>query len=148
MSRAAARESGPVVARIVRDRFDPILDDVARRLGPALHDVLQQEVEPVVRDLVAECVRDTLKMPVRPENSPDVVANAHNVSLGAGQGTHDALVNLGVLDPSGRWSPPVRLALWGGTSLLALLGLATLLLLYIRIRIAWSQWRRATPPQP
>jgi hypothetical protein len=148
MSRAADREAGPVVGRMMRDRFDPILDDVARRLGPALHDVLQQEVEPVVRDLVAECVRDTLKMPVRPENSPDVIANAHNVSLGAGQGTHDALVNMGILDPSGRWSPPVRLALWGGGTLLALLGLATLLLLYIRIRIAWSQWRRATPPQP
>ena len=143
MSRAAARDAAPVVGHIFDDRVDKALDDAARRLGPALHDVLQQQVEPVVRDLVAECVRDTLKMPVRPENSPDVVANAHNVSTGASLATHDALMQSGLLDASGRWALPVRLAVWGGGSLVTVLGLATLLLVCLRIRLAWTESRPA-----
>ncbi len=143
MTRAADRDAAPVLGRLVRDQVDPVLDDAARRLGPALHDVLQQQVEPVVRDLVAECVRDTLKMPVRPENAPDVVANARNVSEGASLVTHDALIGVGALDRSGQLSPRLRLALWGGVALAGLVGVAALVLLGLRILIAWGEWRRA-----
>ena len=142
LSKAAERDAGPAVGRIVQGQINPALDDAARRLGPILREVLSQQVEPVVRDLVAECVRDTLKMPVRPENAPDVIANAHNVSTGAGQATHEALVGMGVLEPSGRWSLRMRLAMWGVGVLGTLVGVATLVLLVLGILIAGSEWRR------
>jgi hypothetical protein len=143
VTRSAERDTVPMLDRMLRDRLDPALDAaVHRRLGTALHDVLQEQVAPVVRQLVADCARDTLKMPVQPDNSPDVIANALNVSKGAGMGTHAALTDMGFLKPSGEWSTRLRLTLWGGVVLVALIGLATLVLLSLRIAITWSQWRQ------
>ena len=159
MTRSAERDGVPALQRIVRDKLNPgmtadlsaslsaAFDDAVRHhLGPALHDVLQEQVAPVVRQLVAESAQDTLAMPVRPENAPNVVANAHNVSLGASQTTHDALINVGVVEPDGRWSLHLRLVLWSAGILIALIGLAALALLTLHVMIAWSKWRRPAAP--
>ncbi len=144
VARAAERDGTPAVDRLLRQQVDPAVDDIVRnRLGPALNQLLVQQVAPAARQLVAECVRDTLEMPVRPENAPDVVANARNASIGASLGTHQAMIELGVLEPSGQFSAHTRLTIWGGTILLALLGLAALTLLVLRILLTLSTWRSA-----
>jgi hypothetical protein len=147
LARSADRDGSPVVGRLVHDQIDPAVADAARQLGPVLHELLEKQVAPAARDLVAECVRDTLKMPVRPENAPDVVANARNVSTGAGQATHEALIGMGFLDASGQWSLPLRVTIWGGSTLAALVGTASLVLLSLRILIAWREWRRGPAGQ-
>ena len=141
LARSADRDGSPVVGKLFHDQIDPALSDAAKQLGPVLHELLEKQVAPAARDLVAECVRDTLKMPVRPENAPDVVANARNVSTGAGQATHAALIDFGLLDPSGQVALSVRLALWSGGGLVALLIVLALVLVSLRIMISWAEWR-------
>ncbi len=145
LAQAADRDGSPVVGKLFHDQIDPALGDAAKQLGPVLHELLEKQVAPAARDLVAECVRDTLKMPVRPENAPDVVANARNVSTGAGQATHDAMINMGFLSPSGDISLKLRLSLWAGGVLVAVLGVTAVVLLSLRILIAWSEWRGNRP---
>lgn len=143
MSREIERNLGPMVDRLLRERFGPDLTDAVRaRLGPALHEVLEQQVGPVVREVFDQCARDTLQMAVQPENAPAVVENSRNASKGASFGNHDALMDMGVLTKEGKLSLQMRVALWGGSALLALLAAAALTLSILRIITTVAAWRR------
>ena len=104
---------GPITQMIIKEQLAPaIADTIRNQIAPVITDTLQHQLAPAALQVWKEGAAETVKLTVRPDIQPDVVQNAHNASLGASRGTHDALVESGFLTPTGELAPHVKLYLW------------------------------------
>ena len=134
---------GPITQMIIKEQLAPaIADTIRNQIAPVVADTLQHTLAPAALDVWKQGMVETLKLTVRPDIQPDVIQNAHNASLGASRGTHEAMVEAGLVSPSGGMSPEVKVYLWVITVGAGCISLALFTLLVILNVLAISIWRR------
>jgi hypothetical protein len=136
-------KEGPALGDTIRKQLGPIVQELIReQIAPALRDMLKDNIAPAALQVWKEGAVETLKLTVRPDLQPDVVRNAQNASLGATRGTHQAMVESGVLAPDGQLSTHLKIYLWTGGVAVGLILLASFSLLVLLNLIALHHWRR------
>ena len=133
---------------VLNKRGGDIGDTVRKQLGPIVQELIREQIAPAVLEMVRSGAIDTLKLSVRPDLQPDVVRNAQNASLGASRGTHEALVQSGVLAPDGDLAPHLRLYIWVVAAAAGVLFLAMLSLLVMLNLLALHNWRQRRGQRP
>lgn len=143
---AVLNKEGPELSKTIRTQLGPIVRELIReQIAPAVHDMIQQQLSPAILEVWRQGAVDTVKLSVRPDIQPDVIQNAQNASLGASRGTHDALVNAGLIDPAGGLSTHVRFFFWAGLTVGLLIVLLLLCLLVTLNLLVLRQWRARRP---
>ena len=136
-------KEGPALGDTIRRTVGPIMQDLIReQIAPALHDMLQQQLAPLALQVWKEGAVETLKLTVRPDLQPDVMQNAENASVGASRGTHRAMIESGVLTPSGDLSPHIRLYLGIIIVAVCLMVVALLSLVVMLNLLVLHHWRK------
>jgi hypothetical protein len=134
-------KDGPALGDTLRRQVGPIMQDLIRdQIAPAVRDVLRDQVAPLALQVWKEGATETLKLTVRPDLQPDVMLNAKNASIGASRGTHEAMIEAGILTSSGDFSSGIvfyfrtaaAIAVLIVVALLSLLLMLNLLVLYHR----------------
>ena len=145
LARAVREEIGPTLAEALRQTLSPLLKQFSESFGPALHDFLQREVAPTVRQIWDQGAADALLIPTRPDVSPAVVQNARNLSLGTGLGTNDSFIQMGLLSKSGGMTGKAKAMFWGVAVVVALVGLCAGAGLVVLTMTAVGLWRQPRP---
>jgi hypothetical protein len=148
VTRVIAQQLAPVISQSigqqVRESISAAMtDENGQRLQRWFHGLLNEEVFPRVREVLRQSAADALLVATRPDVEPAVVQNSHNLSLGATVGSRDGLIQLGVLDKDGGFTPAARVMLWGVGGMMALIAVATVALLVVLIMIAMALRRRS-----
>jgi hypothetical protein len=137
------KKKGPEIGETVRIQLGPIVQQLIReQIAPAVRDMVQQQLAPAALQVWREGAVDTLKLSVRPDLQPDVQQNAQNVSVGAGHGTHQMMVESGVITSAGDLTPHWKLGVWLVASAAALLFIAFFSLLVVLNLLVIHHWRR------
>jgi hypothetical protein len=135
-------KEGPAIGETIRKQLGPIVQELIREeIAPAVKDMLQDQLAPAALKVWKEGAVETLKLTVRPDLSQDVMRNAENMSIGAGRGTHQDLVDSGVLSPSGGLSPHLKIYMWVGAGCVAFILLSILSLLVLLNLLVLHHWR-------
>jgi hypothetical protein len=152
----AFTETGsPALAEMIRAQIAPAIGDAVRQqlvqtlneqskdsFMQTVHRLFHQELMPAVHELWDLGTSDTLLLPTRPDLAPAVRANAQNLAEGTTTGTHEALIQLGVLSSTGGLAGPAKAIAWAAGIAAVLIGLAALALLVVLCMIAIALWRR------
>jgi hypothetical protein len=142
---AIRQQLAPAMSDVIRDQMQSAFSDAAQqKLLQIFHRLLEQEIIPSVRQMWDQGATDTLLIPTRPEMSTAVVQNSHNLALGTSFGTHDALIELSILSPTGNITGPARATVWVIAIVLTFVILAATAMLAMLLMIALALWRR--PP--
>lgn len=145
LAQAIRKQLSPVIGDAIREQIELTFNDSAQqKLLLLFHRLLEQEIIPSVRRMWDQGATDTLLIPTRPDIRSAVVQNSHNLALGTTFGTHDALINLGILSPTGNLTGRARTAVWGICIVVALMGLASIAMSAAILMLALALWRR--PP--
>ena len=138
-----ADKEGPGLGDRLRRQLGPMLRELLReQVAPAVREVIEEQVAPTILKVWREGAVDTLKLTVRPDLQPDVIQNAHNASIGASRGTHEAMVESGLLSPNGGLSGHIRAYLIVGVGALAVIALSAFSLLVLLNLLVLHHWRR------
>ena len=150
----ALKEHGPVLKDVIVNQFGPAVGEALRQqITPwvqelrrqnfrgDIHAVLQEELAPTARQLWDQGAKDTLLIPTQPDIAPAVVTNSRNLSKGAGFGSHDAMIELGVLNSAGNFTLHLKLALWGGVVIAVLIGIAAAASIVLLVMMIVRMWR-------
>ena len=133
------RDGMPMLQDLCNSQVNPAIDNLfVNHIRPILRDFFRDDIGPAIINILRESAADALKVAVRPDNAPAVVQNARNISSGATMGSHDAMIQLGLLTPDGAITPSNRLLFWGVLGLVGLIGLVTVALLVVLVMIAMS----------
>jgi hypothetical protein len=134
---------GPEIGETIRKQLGPIVQELIReQIAPAVRDMLQQQLAPAALQVWKEGAVETLKLTVRPDLQPDIQQNAQNISIGAGHGTHQVLVESGWVKPSGELTRKLKIIAWSAAAVLGLILLALFSLLVMLNLLALHHWRR------
>ena len=132
MNRLSTDQLGPAVGTIM-----------SQQVRPVLRDYFNQDVAPTITEILKESAANALKVPTRPDVSPDVVVNANNVVKGATLGMRDTAVDMGLLTAQGSMTLGTRAFLGALGAVLILTGLASVALLIVLTMTALKLRREA-----
>ena len=133
---------GPALGDTIRKQLGPIVQELIRdQIAPAVKDMLEKQLAPAALQVWREGAVETLKLTVRPDLQPDVMQNAQNASLGATRGTHLAMIESGILAPSGELNPHVKFYLWVVLVTLGAIIIAVMCLLLMLNLLVLHHWR-------
>jgi hypothetical protein len=145
LAQAIRQQFGPVIGDAIREQIEVTFSESAQqKILLIFHRVMEQEIMPSVRRMWDQGATDTLLIPTRPDLSAAIVQNSHNLAVGTSFGTHDALIDLGILSPTGNITGAARTAICGVCIVVVLMGLAATAMTTALLMIALALWRR--PP--
>jgi hypothetical protein len=144
LAQAIRKQLGPAIGATIREQFElTFSESMQQKILLIFHRLLEQEVIPSVRRMWDQGATDTLLIPTRPDLSAAIIQTSHNLALGTSFGTHDALVDLGVLSSTGYFTGATRVAVWGVSIVVVLMGLASAAMITVLFMIALALWRRS-----
>ena len=130
---------------VLNKRGGDIGDTVRRQMDPILRDVIREQ-SPAVLELFRQGAVDTLKLSVRADLQPDVVRNAQNASLGASRGSHQAMVESGIIRPDGSLNARVKMYVWLALAAVGLMAVSMFSLLVLLNLLVLHHWRHRRRP--
>ncbi len=142
-------EKGPELGETIRKQLGPIVQELIReQIAPAVRDMLQQQLAPAALQVWKQGAVETLKLTVRPDLQPDVQQNAQNISIGAGHGTHQVLMESGWVTASGELTPKVKIFTWWVMAAVGLILFSIFTLLIMLNLLVLHHWRRRNEGRP
>jgi hypothetical protein len=140
-------KKGPDLGQTIRKQLGPIVQELIRdEIAPAVRDMLQQQLAPAALQVWREGAVETLKLSVRPDLQPEVQQNAQNMSIGAEHGTHQVMIESGLITPDGALAPRIKLYLWSAIGAIALVLIALLSLLLMLNLLVLHHLRHRNAP--
>lgn len=145
-------KQGTAIGETVRRQLGPIVQEMIReQIAPAARDMIEKQLAPAALQVWREGAVETLQLTVRPDLQPDVMKNAENASIGASHGTHQAMIESGILTPLGNLNPQLKLYFWTviiGVALILIALFCLLVLLNLLVLHHLRRRHRTTSSQP